>query len=171
MPGKTFVCDGIQSIAWAVLLRGVGWLRREVATRHSAFFLNNIMNTTKSNTKASLYNSVHYWLKTRFGKADHCESSSCTRTSMRFEWALKNGRVYEKNRKNFLMLCASCHQKMDWQGHSEEVREKIRESNKRRVATKEGLEKVSGKNNHFYGKKHTEETRRKMREARQRRAS
>lgn len=32
----------------------------------------------------SIYNSIHLWLTKNFGKANHCESESCTHQSLCF---------------------------------------------------------------------------------------
>jgi len=59
------------------------------------------------------YSKIHKWLAYNFGKADKCENPECLGKSLRYEWALKKGLVYEKNRDNFWMLCRKCHARYD----------------------------------------------------------
>lgn len=58
---------------------------------------------------SSEYVSVHYWLKSRFGKADRCESDKCAGKSKKYTWALIKGKKYERKRDNFMKLCYTCH--------------------------------------------------------------
>lgn len=53
------------------------------------------------------------WLYSKYGKADKCENKDCTGKSSVYNWALKSGKEYEKNRDNFIMLCTSCHRIYD----------------------------------------------------------
>ena len=55
------------------------------------------------------YEGIHEWLKINYGKADCCESFTCTNRSRNYQWARKKGCRYERKRKNFLKLCVSCH--------------------------------------------------------------
>jgi hypothetical protein len=57
------------------------------------------------------YKNVHIWLKRKYGSADHCEF--CNKDSNRYEWALKDGCEYEKNKDNFIQLCKLCHVNYD----------------------------------------------------------
>lgn len=59
------------------------------------------------------YQGIHYWLRINFGKANKCENKECLGKSQIFNWALKHNHIYEKKRKNFEMLCRSCHAKSD----------------------------------------------------------
>lgn len=66
------------------------------------------------------YVGVHGWLHWNFGSAMRCEnrenqtlSFSCSQVSMRFQWANKHNKPYERDRENFFMLCVSCHKKYD----------------------------------------------------------
>ena len=71
------------------------------------------MSTTLSEkhgkVSASEYTNIHAWLRKNFGSAKECEGDQCKGKSLTFEWALKRGEKYEKNRDNFLRLCKSCH--------------------------------------------------------------
>lgn len=62
------------------------------------------------------YSNIHMWLRTNFGTASVCENMKCKDIGKRFEWALKKGSVYDKNRDNFLQLCSICHKKYDNMG-------------------------------------------------------
>lgn len=70
------------------------------------------------------YQSVHYWLRFKYGRANKCEGKDCTGTSSKFNWALKKGKKYEYKRENFIHLCRSCHAKYDC---SEITRKKCRD--------------------------------------------
>jgi hypothetical protein len=60
------------------------------------------------------YSGIHKWLNYHYGNATKCENNQCYFLKpKRFEWALIKGKHYEKERKNFIMLCASCHRKYD----------------------------------------------------------
>lgn len=56
----------------------------------------------------SYHTYVHRWLKLNFGKANTCEVCGGVE-SKRYEWALKNGCIYEKKRDSFWQLCKKCH--------------------------------------------------------------
>lgn len=59
------------------------------------------------------YKALHRWLKDNFGKANKCENPKCPKKSQKFEWSLIKGKEYSHRRKNFRMLCRSCHCKYD----------------------------------------------------------
>lgn len=56
---------------------------------------------------------VHKWLDVNYGKPFRCENKKCEHRSIWFDWALKTGKQYERNRDNFLRLCRSCHRRYD----------------------------------------------------------
>lgn len=60
------------------------------------------------------YQAIHSWLRSRYGKANKCESKTCTGKSKEYQWALLKGKKYERKRENFCMLCRSCHKKYDF---------------------------------------------------------
>lgn len=91
------------------------------------------------------YTAIHKWLRDTYGKANHCEN--CSNHSKRFDWALKKGCMYERNKESFIQLCRSCHLKYDF---TQERRDKISISQK-------------GENNNFFGKEFTEEMKLKQR--------
>ena len=65
---------------------------------------------TKQKISKSCYRAIHQWLIDYFGKADKCENPGCLiKNPKRYEYALIKGEKYEKNRKNFWMLCSNCH--------------------------------------------------------------
>jgi hypothetical protein len=55
------------------------------------------------------YSGIHNWLVKNFGKANICENSLCKKESKSFGWAKLKECNYERNRKNFIMLCYQCH--------------------------------------------------------------
>lgn len=69
------------------------------------------------------YNRIHKYLVYNYGKASKCENTTCSYPNpKRYEWALKKGRKYSKNIKDYLQLCPSCHRKYDY---TEEQRRKV----------------------------------------------
>lgn len=92
------------------------------------------------------YLSIHKWIRDNYGKASKCEHCN-TSNAKRYDWALKKGCEYSKDRTVFMELCRSCHVKYDF--------------------TKERSEKISksqlGENNNFYGRNYTEEMKEKQR--------
>lgn len=62
---------------------------------------------------ATNYGRIHTWLKEQYGKANKCENKNCPGFSKTFDFAKKPHAKYEPNRDNFMMLCRSCHMKMD----------------------------------------------------------
>lgn len=58
--------------------------------------------------------AIHRWLNNWYGRANKCESLNHPNIPVKkFDWALKKGKAYAKNRKHFIMLCRSCHIKYD----------------------------------------------------------
>lgn len=60
------------------------------------------------------YDAVHHWIKRHYGKASKCESNTCEGKSSKFEWALRKGYSYARDRDNFVQLCTCCHRKYDF---------------------------------------------------------
>lgn len=59
------------------------------------------------------YVYIHKWINYHYGKASCCQSENCKGKSKRFEWALIKGMAYERDIKNYIQLCASCHRYYD----------------------------------------------------------
>ena len=92
------------------------------------------------------YLIIHKWIRDNYGKASKCEY--CTNPAKRYDWALKKGCEYSRDRNCFIELCRSCHIKYDF--------------------TIERINKLSlnqkGVNNNFYGKTFNEEMKQKQRD-------
>ena len=57
------------------------------------------------------YQSLHDWVERSLGKTKLCEN--CKRTDRKkYEWANKSGE-YERDLKDWIRLCTSCHRKYD----------------------------------------------------------
>ena len=57
------------------------------------------------------YSGLHKWVSRHFGKPKECEK--CGRTGHRIvQWANKTGK-YLRERKDWFVLCASCHKLYD----------------------------------------------------------
>lgn len=93
------------------------------------------------------YESIHRWMRKHYGKASKCEFCDTT-TAKRYDWALKEGCQYSRDREVFIELCRSCHIKYDF---TEKRSQKISLSQ-------------SGDKNNFFGKKFTEEMKQKQRD-------
>ena len=79
------------------------------------------------------YQALHTWIRKYHGSADRCENPDCKGISNDFQWALKPGRKYSRNIKDYKQLCRSCHRKMDV---TPETREKISNSNRKHIGCK-----------------------------------
>lgn len=75
------------------------------------------------------YHKLHYKLREKYGKAVRCDfNKSCSGVSNTYDWALKKGRNYSDNPKDYYQLCRSCHSKYDFSGEriiSEETKHKM----------------------------------------------
>lgn len=65
----------------------------------------------------TIYNTTHTWLRRNYGQPKYCErcgiAGSKGKGRWNIEYALKPNRKYSRNRKDYLMLCVSCHEKQD----------------------------------------------------------
>ncbi len=91
--------------------------------------------TTTHEISAAEYDSIHQWLVYHYGKASKCEGESCKGITNYFQWALKKGYKYAKNREHFMELCRSCHSRLDF---TEETRKKMSQRMKGRFPKKNG---------------------------------
>lgn len=96
------------------------------------------------------YHTVHAWIRRKYGRADKCESPTCSGKSKRFTYAKKKGKRYSKNRDNYIMLCYSCHIKYD-RTRLSLVRMKRNSVNKKKTVCSNG-HKYEGENVYRYGK-------------------
>lgn len=60
--------------------------------------------------------AIHRWINKWYGRADKCVSKSHDPSIIvkKYDWALIKGKEYDKNIRNFKMLCRSCHIKYDY---------------------------------------------------------
>ena len=59
------------------------------------------------------YCGLHDWLRSIEGPANKCENIDCTgEGKQKFHWANITGK-YERRRKNWAMLCVTCHNRFD----------------------------------------------------------
>lgn len=56
------------------------------------------------------YSSLHEWIGVNWGKAKEYTCSHCPKQAL--DWANIAG-IYDRNRKNWMPLCRSCHKKFD----------------------------------------------------------
>lgn len=59
------------------------------------------------------YKQIHSYINKKWGKANKCEIINCRETSNFFEWANLSGK-YKRDRKDWVMACHSCNQRMDY---------------------------------------------------------
>jgi len=111
-----------------------------------------------ANISGSLYNTIHGWLKYKYGHANKCESKKCNHESHNYNWCLIHSKEYDFKRSNFKMLCVSCHKLYDM---TEEIRKKMSKINSGKNHPMYGVHRY-GKDAPNYGKHHSEETKRKM---------
>lgn len=60
------------------------------------------------------YGGSHTWLIKNFSKPDKCENAKCEGRSKLLEFAHKPNFPYLRRRDHFVVLCRSCHRKMDF---------------------------------------------------------
>ena len=70
--------------------------------------------------KSISYKGLHDYINKYFGKAYKCENPNCKKHYKKFEWSLKKGRQYSRNRNDYWMLCVSCHRAYDKTKESKE---------------------------------------------------
>lgn len=131
----------------------------------------------KTKTLAGItYNSLHWWLRKKYGTAIKCENQACLNKSKYFVWALKKRKKYDRKRENFWQLCRKCHIQYDmtpkWKKNFFELGHLA--GNKARLGTHHSLEtrdKIkralkskfpNGRKVWNKGKQWNEETRKKM---------
>jgi hypothetical protein len=71
----------------------------------------SIGNKKAFKSESDNYSTIHKWLVREYGKATRCENKKCDHKSKIFEWA--NIKGIKRERKNFIMLCKSCHMRFD----------------------------------------------------------
>lgn len=87
------------------------------------------------------YCNIHTFLIKNHGNATKCENPRCQfKNPKRFEWALKKGKIYSKNIKDYIQLCPSCHRKYD---ETPERRENLSKSLTGRKLSKLHRERVA----------------------------
>lgn len=126
------------------------------------------MANKKENTEK--YNSIHWWIRRKYGSADRCENNDCNGDSDVFEWSLIKGRGYERNIENYQQLCRKCHFAYDLRKKQKESFNKGRIlAQKKRVGMKHTLlsrkkmsEALKGRVVWNKGKKWSEESKKKM---------
>ena len=55
------------------------------------------------------YNTLHWWIRRKFGSANKCSNPLCEKKSPFFEWALLKEREYSRDIKDYQQLCRKCH--------------------------------------------------------------
>ncbi len=77
----------------------------------------SLSNTGKKSSQwkgdKAKYQALHTWIRTHHGKADYCVNPMCPGKSSQYQWALKKGRKYSRNIRDYQQMCRSCHRKMD----------------------------------------------------------
>ncbi len=58
------------------------------------------------------YSNLHKWIGSNYGKPELCRNIECKKSSIKFEWANITG-IYERDIKNYIELCRSCHTNFD----------------------------------------------------------
>ncbi len=84
------------------------------------------------------YRNIHQWLRRHYGLAYKCDNDCGEVRKGFFDWALLHGKIYDRKRENYIMLCKKCHHLYD------------------------GISRF-GPMHPMYGKKHSKKTREKMR--------
>lgn len=66
----------------------------------------------KPSNKPPTWENVHAWLNYHYTK-QNCMYRGCEGKSKKLDFALINGRTYDKIRENFVVLCRRCHKFYD----------------------------------------------------------
>lgn len=86
---------------------------------------------TKEEKRKINYWNIHTLLVKKHGRATHCSNKNCSfKAPKRYEWALKKGRSYSTDIRDYLALCPSCHRKYD---DTEERRNRISADHKGKI--------------------------------------
>lgn len=89
------------------------------------------------------YVAIHMWVRRHKGVPSKCEHCAKKSNQPRvIQWANIDHK-YKRDLDEWISLCVSCHKKYDIEN---------------------GLINVTGKDNHFFGRKHSEESKKKMSE-------
>lgn len=96
------------------IIKSCGCLSREKASKRLKIYANSKAHKGQGNPAwkgdEANVSAIHNWLA-RFFKKKVCEKCGNTKT---LDWALKTNKKYSHNRKNFIVLCRSCHFKYDY---------------------------------------------------------
>lgn len=60
------------------------------------------------------YQAKHNWIYEHYGHPNKCQK--CGRTDLSVEWA-NLSHTYQRDRRDWMPLCASCHRRMDYGNH------------------------------------------------------
>lgn len=99
--------------------------RKKMSEAHLKLYQNPLNHPRWTGEKVK-YSAVHKWIHKIYGKASRCENLDCKyprkdakgqmmMAPKRFEWASLD-RKYTRERKDWAMLCPSCHQLYDKRG-------------------------------------------------------
>lgn len=72
------------------------------------------------------YMAIHSWIRYRYGKASVCENKDCKNLSKCFEWALKKGSEYKRDKDCFIQLCKICH--IEYDNHNVNILHSFRDA-------------------------------------------
>ena len=61
------------------------------------------------------YWGIHQWLIKYYGKANKCENKDCSGKCKKYQWANIKNHNHKRCRQDYMMLCISCHRKMDYE--------------------------------------------------------
>lgn len=82
---------------------------------HSIFntsdHVEKVESTQVGNIPRNRYMNIHGWLRRNYGPANRCEG--CGGINLNYQYALIDGKEYDYDVNNFIMLCVSCHRKYD----------------------------------------------------------
>jgi len=116
--------------------------REKLSTSHIGIQANENNGMWKG--EEASYVAIHMWVRRKKGAPKECtDCGKQSETPKVIQWANIDHK-YSRELSDWISLCASCHKKHD---------------------IEKGLIQVTGKNNHFFGKKHSEESKEKMRKS------
>jgi hypothetical protein len=85
------------------------------------------------------YHALHVWMLRNYPKTGSC---AFCHLEKRTAWALQKGCKYERDIKNFIELCYSCHTSYDWTDERSKLMSKIQKGRKRKPQSEEHKRKI-----------------------------
>ena len=84
--------------------------------------------------------AIHHWIKSHFGKPDHCEVCGEHSSDRRYNWVNIKNHQYTHERSDYKMMCVPCHRKYDMTPEKIESNRKAGETRMNQISKTEKQE-------------------------------